>query len=156
MSAILTSSANPQFATRTADTGVAARTPTGPAPGDPLPSQTVLVVDDDSSLRTVAARMLQCCGFKTVVAGNGLQALHQMEQNPQIGAVLLDMRMPVMDGEETLRQLRHSWATIPVIVTSGFNAGEIGRRFGNQPPDGFVQKPFTLDKLTSAFAGVLG
>ena len=99
--------------------------------------------------------MLECQGYQTLIAGNGLEALHQMERNPHINAVLLDLLMPVMNGEETFRQMRNFWATVPVILISGFDAGEIGQRLGNPPPDGFVQKPFTFAKLTGAVGGVL-
>lgn len=118
--------------------------------------QTILVVDDDRALRTTAAMMLECRGFKTVTASNGLEALHQMKRNPQIDAVLLDLLMPMMDGEEAFRQLRNFWPTIPVILTSGFDVSDIRQNFGSSSPDGFVQKPFTFAKLTDALCSVLG
>jgi CheY-like chemotaxis protein len=72
-----------------------------------------------------------------------------------VTAVLLDLLMPVMDGEETFRQIRNFWAAIPVILISGFNPGEICQSFANPPPDGFVQKPFTFLKLADALGRVL-
>jgi len=131
--------------------------PTSSVPSceEPLQKQTVLIVDDDTALRTTTAMMLECQGFETIMAGNGLEALYYMERNPKIGAVLLDLLMPVMDGEETLRQLRNFWAAIPVIMISGFDASEIAARIGNPPPDGFLQKPLTFAKLTGVLEGVL-
>jgi CheY-like chemotaxis protein len=116
---------------------------------------TVLVVDDDLSLRTTTAMMLECLGFKTLGAANGLEALQQMERNPGVGAVLLDVLMPVMDGEETFRQMRSMWAGVPVILISGFALGEMAGRFGEPLPNGYIQKPFTLAKLAGAVRGVL-
>jgi CheY-like chemotaxis protein len=125
------------------------------ASGHASGEQTVLIVDDDSALRCTAAMLLEGHGFKTLVACHGLEALEQLESNPQISAVLLDLLMPVMDGVETFRQIRRFWAGIPVILTSGFALEDLGQRLGNPPPDGFIQKPFTFAKLTHAFDVVL-
>ena len=127
----------------------------GSTPDGPASDQIVLIVDDDVALRSTAAMMLECQGFKTVVAGNGLEAIQQLERNPQISAVLLDLLMPVMDGEETFRQLRNFWASIPVVLISGFDLGDVALRFGESLPDGYLQKPFSLAKLTSVISGVL-
>jgi two-component system cell cycle sensor histidine kinase/response regulator CckA len=116
---------------------------------------TVLVVDDDISLRTTTVMMLECLGFKTLSAANGLEALQQMEKHPGVGAVLLDVLMPVMDGEETFRQMRSMWAGVPVILISGFALSEMAGRFDEPLPNGYVQKPFTLAKLAGAVRGVL-
>ena len=140
----------------TAATAVgAAKVPSMPAPNRPAGGQTILVVDDDDALRMTAAMMLECYGFKTLMASNGLEALQQMESNPRIGVVLLDLLMPVMDGEETFHQMRTFWGDIPVVLMSGLNPTEIVERLGNPAPDGFVPKPFNLAALTSALGRVL-
>ena len=116
--------------------------------------QTILIVDDDSAFRITAAMMLQCHGFKTVAAGNGMEALCLLEKNSGIDAVLLDLLMPVMNGEETFRQLRNFWAKIPVILMSGYDPREASQRFGENPPEGFVQKPFDFARLAGALAAL--
>jgi len=126
-----------------------------PARGRAFGTPTVLVVDDDLSLRTTTAMMLECLGFKTLAASNGLEALQQMERNPQVSAVLLDILMPVMDGEETFRQMRSLWAGVPVILISGFELGDTAKRFGEPLPDGYVQKPFSMAKLAGAVRSIL-
>ncbi|MEP6670422.1 MAG: response regulator [Chthoniobacter sp.] len=156
MSFIPPSSTSQQLVVSSSVGAVAERTPTASAPEYPPHKDTILIVDDDDALRTTAAMMLECQGFKTVTAGNRLEALQQLERNPQISAVLLDLLMPVMDGEETFRQLRNFWAGIPVILISGFDLSEIRKNFGAPPPEGFVQKPFTFAKLTGALDRVLG
>ena len=117
--------------------------------------KTVLIVDDDPAVCTTAALILESQGFKVLTAPNGLEALDMMHGNPQIGAVVLDLLMPVMDGEETFRQLRQFWSNIPVIVISGFSSGEIARRFPTPAPEGFVQKPFTFESLLVALSRVV-
>lgn len=127
-----------------------------PSPADDTSREkTVLIVDDDPALRTTAALMLECRGFKALLASNGLEALDIIHGNSQICAVILDLLMPVMDGEETFRQLRQSWSDIPVIVISGFHFAEISRTFATPPPEAFVQKPFTFESLIAALGRVL-
>jgi len=147
--------ANKGFVALSSKDDVAEGAPLGQAGTPPLRDQTILVVDDDNALRTTTVLMLKCRGFKTLTAVNGLEALRQMEENPQIDAVLLDLLMPVMDGEETFRQIRNFWAATPVILISGFDGSKVCQSFANSPPDGFVQKPFTLAKLTGALSRVL-
>jgi len=132
-----------------------ALTPVRPAHDGFSGPATVLVVDDDISLRTTTAMMLECLGFKTLAAANGLEALQQMEKHSGVGAVLLDVLMPVMDGEETFRQMRNLWAGVPVILISGFELAQMADRFGDPLPEGYLQKPFTLAKLAGAVRGVL-
>ena len=74
---------------------------------------------------------------------------------PQVSAVLLDILMPVMDGEETFRQMRSLWAGVPVILISGFELGDTAKRFGEPLPDGYVQKPFSMAKLAGAVRSIL-
>lgn len=116
--------------------------------------QSILLVDDDVAMRSTAAMMLEGEGFKVFTASNGLEALCELERNPQIAAVLLDLLMPVMDGKETFRQIRNFWESIPVIIVSGFDLSEMAHDLSGLP-DGFVKKPFTFAHLTGALAGVL-
>ena len=129
--------------------------PTGIDPDLPADFRTILIVDDDTAMRGFAAMMLECRGFKTFVAGNGMEALQALQQHPEVNAVLLDILMPVMAGPEAFREIRKSWPTIRVILISGFDSEEVARLCGNPPPDGFVQKPFTLANLTGIVNGAL-
>jgi DNA-binding NarL/FixJ family response regulator len=62
--------------------------------------------------------------------------------------VLLDMTMPVMDGEETLRELKSIRPDVKVILSSGYNEAEAVRRFNGAGLAGFIQKPYTSGRLT--------
>lgn len=122
-----------------------------PASGE----RTILIVDDDITLCNLAAMILEGHGFKTLVAGNGFEALEQVHCHPETSAILLDLIMPSMNGEETFRQLRQLWPAIPIILISGFDLGEVGDRFESPLPEGFVQKPFTMASLTRTVVGLL-
>ncbi|MBI3414593.1 MAG: PAS domain-containing protein [Verrucomicrobia bacterium] len=109
---------------------------------------TVLVVDDEEPVRSVAARMLQSLGFDTVLAADGREAIVRFHESAdQIVAILLDLTMPQLDGEETFRRLRVQRADARVILMSGFNEQEAVNRFAGQGLAGFLQKPFRLETL---------
>ena len=129
--------------------------PAHTATSQPPDSRTVLIVDDDSAIRGFAAMMLECRGFKTVVAGNGVEALDALQQHPEVSAVLLDVLMPVMDGPQAFTEIRKSWPSVRVILISGLNSEQVFPRFGNPAPDGYLQKPFTIGKLTDALGSLL-
>jgi CheY-like chemotaxis protein len=74
---------------------------------------------------------------------------------PEIAAVLLDLVMPVMGGDEALRALRQIDRGVPVILSSGYSAKTVRARCGLERPNGFLQKPYRdrelLDVLRQAF-----
>jgi CheY-like chemotaxis protein len=126
------------------------------APG-PSRRGTVLVVDDDESVRTVAARLLERMGFTVVLAADGREGVARFAEDPaRFGLVLLDLTMPHLDGEETFRQLRHLRPGVRVILTSGFSHQEVITRFAGKGLAGFVQKPFEAETLMAEVRKVLG
>jgi PAS domain S-box-containing protein len=107
----------------------------------------VLVIDDDMSVRQIVAKMLASLGFSVIDAAGGRQGLRVLEQRArEIALVLLDMTMPDMDGEETLRAIR-KLSPVPVILMSGYGESEAMLRFASQRLAGFLQKPFTAQQL---------
>jgi len=116
---------------------------------------TVLVVDDEDVVRRTAHLVLTSAGYEVVTATDGTGALTAYEAMPgQIDAVLLDMTMPVMSGEETLTRLLARWPQAAVIVTSGYDEQEAQRRLGNRAI-GFLQKPFTAAQLSRKISEIL-
>jgi PAS domain S-box-containing protein len=116
----------------------------------------VLVVDDEESVRRVAARMLQKLGFTVDTAADGHEALLLFESAAtEYTIVLLDLTMPRLDGEETFRRLRQVRPGIRVVLMSGFNKVDTVDRFAGQGLAGFVQKPFEIDSLTAEIRRVL-
>jgi len=111
---------------------------------------TVLVVDDEEMVRNVAAIMLEKRGFDVVMAGDGREALDVFGRTDDVSLVLLDMTMPKMDGQETYHELRRIDSTVAIVISSGFGMQDASRRFRDDPPDGFVQKPYRVDELMRA------
>ena len=137
----------------------------GTIPAEPSPpaktpdwrgSGTVLVVDDEPSVRLAATRMLEAIGFSVLRASDGREGVETYRLNPQrICAVLLDLTMPRMDGEATLAELRKIRAGVRVLLMSGFNEQEALHRFFGKGLAGFVQKPFNVETLSAKLEVVL-
>lgn len=109
---------------------------------------TILVIDDEESVRMVAGRMLKALGFEVLMASDGEKGVQVYRaQADGIAAVLLDLTMPRMDGEETFREIRRVREDACVILMSGFNEQEAAARFIGKGLAGFVQKPFSPEEL---------
>ncbi|GAB4242674.1 MAG: hypothetical protein Kow00109_18390 [Acidobacteriota bacterium] len=120
-------------------------------------SGTVLLVDDEERVRSVARRMLERFGFDVLTAANGKEALAVFRAHREnVKLVLLDLTMPEMDGQETLRRLHEIDAAVPVVISSGYNAQNVTRRFVGREVAAFIQKPYRLSELEAVLKRVFG
>lgn len=111
----------------------------------------VLVVDDDDSIRDFVSVALAYEGYEVVSAENGEAALGAIDRGRGVAVILLDMRMPVMDGWEFARVYRERPGPhAPIIVlTAARDAADYAAQI---QADGFLAKPFDLDALLRAVA----
>ncbi|MEM7352768.1 MAG: response regulator [Acidobacteriota bacterium] len=110
--------------------------------------RTVLIVDDDPGVRTIAGMILRDAGFQAIEVEDGLAAIQLFErQSQEICAVLLDVTMPQLDGRQTVRELRRLQPGVRVVFTSGYSEEEVASQLG-RTPEAFVSKPFTAEALT--------
>jgi len=117
---------------------------------------TILLVDDEETVRVVGATMLRHGGFDVITAQDGRSALDMFaERADEIDCVVLDLAMPNMDGEETYRELRRIDADVKVLLTSGYNEQDAINRFAGKRLAGFIQKPYRSAELIAAVAAVL-
>jgi CheY-like chemotaxis protein len=116
-------------------------------------SGVVLVVDDDAEVRQVAERMLQRLGYAVVSADSGQAGLDFFTAHrPQVLCTLLDLTMPMMSGQEVLRELRRIDPRARVIVMSGYTASEAYRQLAGEAHVEFLPKPFTIEQLREVLA----
>jgi CheY-like chemotaxis protein len=109
---------------------------------------TVLVVDDEATIRTTVVRMLSHFGFEAVSASDGREALQVFRANPgRFDVVLLDLTMPYLDGEQTFAELRRLRPDMRVVLMSGFSQQEALLRFTGKGLANFLQKPFGFEAL---------
>jgi CheY-like chemotaxis protein len=105
--------------------------------------KSVVVVDDDADVRATVRTLLEVRGYRVLTAGNGHEALELLSEHGAPGLILLDLRMPLMTGEQLLGLLQRDpvLREIPVVVVSGND---------EQPPAGTqscLMKPFRLREL---------
>jgi two-component system, sensor histidine kinase len=125
----------------------------------PLPTdvggRTVLIVDDIATNRLVAGQLLLATGARVVEAASGPEALVKLEQN-DIDLVLLDMMMPGMDGQETLRRIRaRPGPRVPVVAMTADILAAQREAAGADALDGFLPKPILPETLREILASVL-
>ena len=114
------------------------------------PPGRVLVVDDEQVVRDLARAALERAGFDVAVAEHGAEALEIIRRDPEdFGLVLLDLTMPVMDGEETFRAIRKIRPGVRVLLSSGYNEQEATARFAGRGLTGFLQKPYPAMELVN-------
>ena len=109
---------------------------------------TVLLVEDDASVRNMAKKMISRLGYKVIEAQDGVEAvrLFQEHQN-EIDCVLSDLTMPRMNGWETLTALREKGTDVPVILASGYDETTVMAGDHPELPQGFLNKPYSMAAL---------
>ena len=108
----------------------------------------ILVVDGEELVRGMARLTLERCGYTIELAVDGKSAVEAFAARPQhFAAVLLDLTMPVMSGEEALERIREIRPDVPVLLSSSFSEVEAVRRFQDRGLSGFLQKPYTATAL---------
>ena len=119
-------------------------------------SGTVLLADDDENVRCLGQRVLEHAGFQVLTAEHGGEAVEAFREHAdEIVCVLLDLTMPVMGGEDALRELRRIRTDVPVVLASGYNEDEVLSQFAGKGLSGFVQKPYVVQQLLSVLRRAL-
>lgn len=120
-------------------------------------SQKILIIEDEDIARSVAERILTKFGFHVLVAQDGVEGIRIFEKHSnEIGAVLLDITMPRLSGEETFRQLRNIKPNIHILLSSGYDEKRAITRFDATQIAGFIQKPYQPNALIQKFLEILG
>ena len=140
------------------DAAPAPKKPREAAPG-PIPAdirvlnpkgnrELILLVDDEVEIAELASEMLAEEGYKVIVAKDGMEALRIYERiSKNIGLVVLDFFLPVMDGDAVFDELRALNPEVAVVLSSGFaEQSKIGAMLA-QGLRGFIPKPYTREKL---------
>ncbi len=119
-----------------------------PTSAMPYRTGTVLVVDDEEPVRTVARRILEHGGFTVLTADGGRAALDTFrEHHEQIDAVLLDLTMPDMGGEEVYAKMLEIRSRVPVVILSGYSEEHVLEHFAGIGPVEFLPKPHKAKEL---------
>jgi nitrogen-specific signal transduction histidine kinase/CheY-like chemotaxis protein len=113
-------------------------------------TETILLVEDDTSVRNLVERVLRSRGYEVVAAEDGGNALRlASDADLAVDLVLTDIVMPEMSGRELVEALHTERPTLRVLYMSGYTDDEIVRRGLNDPGMSFIQKPFTAENLAT-------
>jgi PAS domain S-box-containing protein len=131
-----------------------------PLPADSKGRGVVLLVDDEENVRVSTQLLLKQFGFEVIAARDGIEGTEAFRaQSGRIGAVLLDLTMPRMDGVDTLKALRRIAPDVPIVLTSGYGATPLeDPQIASQPgivPDAVLAKPYAVEQLFATLQQVM-
>jgi DNA-binding response OmpR family regulator len=113
-------------------------------------------VDDDPAVLEVAAELLGRAGFRVETASGGRAGIARLRAEPDaIDAVLLDLAMPDMGGEEAFLEMREIRPWLPIVLVTGFSEEFASQRFSASGAAGFLRKPFDAEQLAACMSAAL-
>jgi CheY-like chemotaxis protein len=119
-------------------------------------SARVLYVEDEKDVREPISQMLKILGYNVECATNGQEGVEQAEHwQPDI--ILMDIRMPIMDGIEATRAIRNNPTTekIPVFILSAYTDAKTRASCRDAGADGFFSKPVDIERIHSTFRDIM-
>jgi PAS domain S-box-containing protein len=117
---------------------------------------TVLVVDDEETVRSIVKSMLERSGYDVLLASDGCEALEIFrERHAGICCVILDLTMPRMSGEECFGLLKAIRSDVRILISSGYDRIDVTGRFTGTELAGFIQKPYRYADLVAAVSGAI-
>jgi len=105
----------------------------------------VLMVDDEEQFRATTEKLLTKRGFETLMAGSGEEAIGKLDENPDV--VILDIKMPGMDGHEALKEIKSRAPDLPVIMLTGHGALPSAKEALAEGAFDYLAKPCDIDIL---------
>ena len=116
----------------------------------------ILIIDDDDSLREVTAQMLCALGYEVACAADGREGVEYYgAHKDEVALVLLDMKMPVMDGGECFRHLRKIDPGVKVILATGSALEAAVQQVLDEGALGLLRKPYSMMQLAEALEKAL-
>ena len=106
----------------------------------------ILVVDDEPIVLNCCQRILEDQGYAVHLVGSADEAITAMEDEP-FEILLVDIKMPIRDGIDLIREIKEKWPETSVIVMTGYSTPETIRKSRGAKADKFIAKPFTPDEL---------
>ena len=118
--------------------------------------ETILLVDDADMVLDVGKEILEALGYTAFIARSGKEAIEVYENNKEkIDLIILDMIMPGMGGGEVYDQLKEIHRDIKVLLSSGYSIEGQATEILRRGCDGFIQKPFNIEKLSHKIREIL-
>ncbi len=109
----------------------------------------ILVIDDETIIRTSCERTLAPEGYEITSAASGKEGIKFLENEP-FSLILLDIKMPDIDGIEILKKITAKWPETKVLMITGYSTVEVAVQSLRLGAYNFIEKPFTPDTLLAA------
>jgi CheY-like chemotaxis protein len=123
----------------------------------PRGTETILLVDDEKSIRVTTQRFLEALGYTVLAAAEPEEALRLASQHAgEIQLLISDVLMPGMSGPDLANRLHESRAGMKSLFMSGYSADIIEQRLAPEAALQFMEKPFTRETLARKVRGMLG
>ncbi len=117
---------------------------------------TVLLAEDEETLRALGSQVLHRLGLEVITAADGKEAVETFRKDrKKIDLVLLDLTMPGLDGGEALEEIRKIDPSARVVIASGYSEADLAERFAGRDLDGILQKPYSLGRLRGLLSRLL-
>jgi CheY-like chemotaxis protein len=114
-----------------------------------MTGERILIVEDEENIRRTIQMALESEGYEVGTAPDGIEGLRRFQEPGGWDLVLLDQRMPGMEGVEVLHRIRTIDRSIPVILITAYGSVELAQDVLALGASGFLQKPFTPAELSS-------
>jgi CheY-like chemotaxis protein len=117
---------------------------------------TILVVEDEETVRSTVGKILDALGFDVVLASNGREGVDRFTSVAKpYELILLDLTMPQLDGVQVFDEVRRVNPTVPIVLMSGYARLDVLARFSDRKLAAFIQKPFDIPTLQRTLRAVL-
>jgi len=114
-----------------------------------LNNQVVLLAEDHRNNQYVLSKMLEVAGVRSVTASNGLEAVEVIRTNKSVSLALLDLKMPLMDGYQAMKEIRKIRPDVVIIAQTAYALQGDREKIIEAGFDDYLAKPITLDDLRS-------
>jgi PAS domain S-box-containing protein len=121
-----------------------------------FPASTILIVEDDTVSSLLLKKSLNRENITMLFAGNGKEAVEMVQQHHEINLVLMDIRMPLMDGYEATKAIKKIRRELPVIIQTAFTSKEERQKAEKAGCDGFLIKPIDKNELLKLVEKLVG
>ncbi len=116
----------------------------------------ILIVENEPFMREAVEDILDTVGLKVISTGDGHEGIAAyLSHQDEIDLVILDMKLPGMDGSETLRMLRSINPYVKVLIASGYEEQDVRRQLKDQQAVSILKKPYDADTLLSMVNNIL-